>query len=946
MSAQDVIAGNWIGVAPGGTAAGNYYGIGMISGGATQNTIGGTASADRNLISGNNTGVSPQGGAISNVIEGNLLGTNAAGAGGLGNSFGGVLISGSAANNTIGGTSAGQANVIASNGGYGVFIGSGAADTGSVGNTIRSNSIHDNGVSGIALNGVGANDSCDVDSGPNSFQNSPILSAATATGGTTAISGKLDSTTSRTFHIDIYASPTNAGQGQTYLGSQDVTTNGACAASFSSVSFPVVTGQPWITATATDTTTGDSSQFSTPLDTAAAIVATAGTPQSTSVNSAFGTALQATVTDSTGAGVTGVSVTFTPNVGTNGASGAFAGSTTVTTDASGVATAPTLTANGSVGAFTVTAATSGVSGTTTFNLTNTPVACQVNSTMDPTEANKLTLRGAVALLNNGDCTGDTITFDPAVFPVGGAQKITLNNEVGTLRLTFTTRPVTITGTNAGVVVDGNNAVTVFLVNAGATATLDALTVQHGHTATNTGGGIINGGTLTVTNSTLSSNSGTSGGGINTVGAALTVTNSTISGNSATNNGGGIFTGPAAITVTNSTISGNTATNGGGIFNSNVLTVTNSTLSGNSATNTGGGIYNAGPATLTNTIVANSPSGGDLVTLVGGSFTGTHNLIDDAATAGGFTDTSNGNIVGHPALLGTLGSYGGLTPTVPLLPGSPAIDAGTSGGSVPTADQRGKPRINASDIGAFESQGFTLAKTSGDGQAAPVGTQFGLQLVVTVTAKGSGEPVAGGVVTFAGPASGAGIQPSPLAATISGGAASATVTANLVAGTNYPVQASATGATAVSFTLSNTNPLTSIAVTCAGSTTPSIKVGQPLVCVATGTYQDGSMAPLPAVQVTWSGDNNPVATVDGQGNVTGLSAGTVHITATDGNVTKTITVTVAPPILTGVTPAPAPQSRPAGASAPGTPAPVPAPAPGGPPASGGSGAAPAPLPTGR
>src|SRR5439155_10155428 len=125
-----------------------------------------------------------------------------------------------------------------------------------------------------------------------------------------------------------------------------------------------------------------------------------------------------------------------------------------------------------------------------------------------------------------------------------------------------------------------------------------------------------------------------------------------------------------------------------------------------------------------------------------------------------------------AMLGARANNGGPTMTHALLPGSPAISAGSNAnlpadtfdldGDANTAeplpvDQRGvgfARVVNTTvDIGAFESRGFTIATTSGSGQTATITTAFAAPLVATVSSA-SGEPVAGGSVTFTAPASGA------------------------------------------------------------------------------------------------------------------------------------------------------------------------------------------------
>jgi hypothetical protein len=156
----------------------------------------------------------------------------------------------------------------------------------------------------------------------------------------------------------------------------------------------------------------------------------------------------------------------------------------------------------------------------------------------------------------------------------------------------------------------------------------------------------------------------------------------------------------------------------------------------------------------------------------------------------------------------LGDYGGPTQTIALLPGSPAIDAGIAsvgGISDPATDQRGDGRVGAPDIGAFESQGFSLAPAGGTTpQQALVNGVFTKPLVVTVIANDTIEPVAGGTVTFSAPAVGASASLGPAGPVTIGsnGQASVMAQANATAG-SYTVSASAAGTGgSASFALTN------------------------------------------------------------------------------------------------------------------------------------------------
>jgi predicted outer membrane repeat protein len=486
---------------------------------------------------------------------------------------------------------------------------------------------------------------------------------------------------------------------------------------------------------------------------------------------------------------------------------------------------------------------------------------------------------------------------------------------------------------------------IFHVYGSPTIALSGLTIRHGNVVGESYGGAlaIEGGDITLSADAFTSNTaGGAGGAIASRGGTiLRITSSTFTGNQSTgNNGGAIdsaFLG-VQLVVTESTFTGNTAPNGdGGAINNyqGVATLTNVTLANNGSYDSVASYADAGlPATtnLTNVVIANAGNGAaDLLSIGGGTFTGSNNLTDDSS--GSLITGGTGNITGQPALLGTLGDYGGLTQTVPLLPGSPAIDAGSCAAGY--HDQRGIAQVGAAcDIGAFESRGFTLAISGGNVQSIPVGTPFPLPLAVTMAAKSIGEPVQGGQVTYTvSPVGGAAATLSANTAAIGGGDASVTATANSVPGGPYGVVASATGAQSLAFSLMNTNPLTGIAVT--GPTSGTMKVGETAQFHATATYSDGSHSDITST-VTWNASSPTIASVDSTGSVTAKAPGPVTITASiaspAGIRTQTplqgqVPVTIVQPTLTGVQPGPAPASRPSGATLPGgTPKPAPAPLP--------------------
>jgi predicted outer membrane repeat protein len=152
-----------------------------------------------------------------------------------------------------------------------------------------------------------------------------------------------------------------------------------------------------------------------------------------------------------------------------------------------------------------------------------------------------------------------------------------------------------------------------------------------------------------------------------------LTNITFANNTALNDGGGMYNSSSTPTLINVTFSGNSASYGGGMDNlSSNLLIVNTILWGNSATTAGAQIYNNGGSSV----------------------------VSDSVVQGGYPGGTN--IITTDPKLGPLGNYGGFTQTIPLLPGSSAIDTGNDT-ICPATDQRGVARWQGAhcDIGAFE-----------------------------------------------------------------------------------------------------------------------------------------------------------------------------------------------------------------------------------------------------
>jgi hypothetical protein len=233
-SLAHTIRNNLIGVDATGSLALPNGGYGVIA------DVGSSSEAiQNNLIAGHSTdGVRIVGGSTISVTY-NAIGVGTGGVA-LGNLGDGIHVEGDAKGVTVGfGFPSLDARGLASiayNGGAGLY----AEDDVNV--DVTYGSFGSNGGLGIDLapRGVNPNDALDADSGPNELLNTPVLQSAiidVSASPPTAVTGTLDTTANTQNEIDFYVSescdPSGYGEGEAYLGYENVTTDASGHAQFS-----------------------------------------------------------------------------------------------------------------------------------------------------------------------------------------------------------------------------------------------------------------------------------------------------------------------------------------------------------------------------------------------------------------------------------------------------------------------------------------------------------------------------------------------------------------------------------------------------------------------------------------------------------------------------------------------------------------------------------------
>ena len=323
----------------------------------------------------------------------------------------------------------------------------------------------------------------------------------------------------------------------------------------------------------------------------------------------------------------------------------------------------------------------------------TPGICpggNVTTTTDSTDNSSLR---ACIIWSNANSGTDTITVPAGTYTLTLAG--TGEDAANTGDLDITDDVIINGDAAAATIIDGNSLDRVFDI-LGADVTMTNLTIQGGD-VTADGAGVA----------------------IDATGS-LTMTHSTVSGNTTTADGGGIATAGGTVDLTNITLTVNTADQGGGLDCAGACTLTNVTVTSNIAPTNGDGVRQTGSGTITfaNTIVASNLSGGatECAGAAANLISSGYNLSSD--TSCDFTST--GDQENTDPSLGILQDNGGPTFTHAIADGSRALDTGDSSvcvGPDNDTDQRGsaRPLGVSCDVGSYEAAAiaFCTVTTTGD-----------------------------------------------------------------------------------------------------------------------------------------------------------------------------------------------------------------------------------------
>lgn len=325
------------------------------------------------------------------------------------------------------------------------------------------------------------------------------------------------------------------------------------------------------------------------------------------------------------------------------------------------------------------------------------------------------------LLDSVDAEDGEVSLREAIENVRAGETITFDESLsgGTIRLSGVqldiSKGITIDAASiGGITIDAGGKSRVFRTACKSvrySVELIGLTITGGKAVDKSGGGISNLGVIQITDCLIYGNSAvgqiSGGGGIMNIGGTMTVTNSTVTKNYAGRTGSGICNSDhAKLKLINTVVKDNIGgVNGGGIgnINSSSLKIVNSTIAGNASTGLGGGVYNNKSATQTveNSIVAlnQSKTGSDIYIV--SSYPRKNNII--GSDPGFVTAPKFEEVVGEDRNVENWRLVNADELDLSLAPESPAIDAGTNDAVETETDIAGNDRIinGIVDIGAYE-----------------------------------------------------------------------------------------------------------------------------------------------------------------------------------------------------------------------------------------------------